>query len=142
MSADPSRALGANTLPAGETEKIQTLIETWTSHLMAGRFAEWESFWAEEAVLMPAGRPRLIGRSNIADYVTREFGSGMEHRFTEWSYTGRDDLAVVTNMIELSTKGMDGAPSTSFNQIIVLRRGADEGWRIQTVIFTPTAPSS
>ena len=137
MSADPSQTLGPNTLTASETEGLRSLIESWTSHLVAGRIAEWQSFWAEEAVLMPAGHQRVAGRSNIVDYATHEFPPLKSFRFSDWSFAGGDDLAVVANQIELDTDGQDGPSVAAYNQIIVLRRDADQRWRVQTVIFTP-----
>ena len=137
MPNDSSPTLGANTLSQVETDKLRSLIETWTDDLVSGQIAEWDSFWAGEAVLMPPGHQRVSGLSNIADYVTKAFSPGMRYRFSDWSFTGRDDLAVVANQIELNTGDTDGDSSRAFNQVIVLRRGADQSWRIQTVIFTP-----
>ena len=137
MPNDSSLTLGANTLSQVETDKLRSLIETWTEALVTGQIAEWKSFWAGEAVLMPPGHRRVSGLGNIADYVTNAFSPGMRYRFSDWSFTGRDDLAVVANQIELNTGDTDGDPSRAFNQLIVLRLGADQSWRIQTVIFTP-----
>lgn len=137
MSNDPVPSLGANTLPEKDTEGVRSLIETWTNDLVTGQIAEWESFWAEEAVLMPPGHQRLSGLRSIADYVTQAFKPGLRFRFSDWSITGRDDLAVVTNQIELETQRTEGGSATAFNQMIVLRRAKNQGWRIQTVIFTP-----
>ena len=134
MPSDTYPTLGANTLPDNVTDQIQNLIETWTDDLVAGRIDEWQRFWAEEAVLMPAGQPRVSGLGDITDYVTQAFSPGLRYRFTDWSFTGRDDLAVVTNHLELNT---DGEASQTFNQMIVLRRDTDQRWRIQAVIFTP-----
>jgi ketosteroid isomerase-like protein len=145
MFSDPKRppnqsdhVLGANSLSAGETDRIRTLIEHWTSDLMAGRIAEWERFWAEEAVLMPAGHERITGRSNIRDFITHAFRSGSDYRFSEWSYAGGEDLAVVANRVEFRTEAADGRDVMAFNQVIVLRRREGQQWCIQTVIFTPT----
>ena len=137
MSNDSSPTLGANTMSSEETDQLRSFIETWTDDLVSNQIAEWDSFWAGEAVLMPPGHQRISGLSNIADYVTKAFSPGMRYRFSDWSFTGRDDLAVVANQIELNTGDTDGEPSQAFNQVIVLRRGADQNWRIQTVIFTP-----
>ena len=134
MPSDSYPTLGTNTLPDNVTDQIQKLIETWTDDLFAGRIAEWKSFWAEEAVLMPAGRERVSGLGDITDYVTQAFSPDLRYRFTDWSFTGRDDLAVATNHVELNA---DGAASQTFNQMIVLRRDTDQRWRIQAVIFTP-----
>ena len=137
MSSDSYPTLGANTLSEAVTSQVRTLIETWTDDLVTGRIAEWESFWAEEAVLMPPGHQRVSGLSNVADYVTKAFSPGISYRFTDRSFTGRNDLAVVTNQIELNTDGEDGEAASAFNQMIVLRHGTDQSWRIQAVIFTP-----
>jgi len=132
-------ALGANTLPDGESDRLRSLIEAWTDDWVGGEMAEWETFWTEEPVLMPPGQQRIAGAGKLADYVTQSFAPGLRYRFSDWSFTGRDDLAVVTNQIALSSEGSDAEAATVFNQMIVLRRDTDQHWRIQTVIFTPTA---
>ena len=137
MPNDQIPALGANTLPDGEADQLRSLIETWTEDLVTGHSSEWRSFWAEDAVLMPPGHERITGLDKISDFVTQAFKPGLSDRFSNWSFTGREDLAVVTNRIALSGEGSDAA--TSFNQMIVLRRDSEQRWRIQTVIFTPTA---
>ncbi len=137
MPNDSIPALGANTLPDGESDRLRSLIEAWTDDWVAGRMAEWKTYWADEPVLMPPGQPRIAGVGALADYVTQSFTPGLRYRFSDWSFTGREDLAVVTNQIALS--GSDAAAATAFNQMIVLRRNGEQRWRIQTVIFTPTA---
>ena len=137
MPSDPCPALGANTLSQNETEQLRSLIETWTDDLTSGQVVEWESLWAAEAVLMPPGHQRISGLGNIADYVTKAFSPGMRYRFSDWSFTGRDDLAVVANQIALAPDDADAGSAQAFNQMIVLRRSEDQGWQIQTVIFTP-----
>lgn len=138
MPNDSCPILGANTLSEVETDQLRSLIETWTDDLATGRIAEWKSYWAGEAVLMPPAHQRVSGLNDIVDYVTKAFSPGIRYRFSDWSFTGRDDIAVVANNIELNIDDTDDKPSQSFNQVIVLRRGADQSWRIQTVIFTPT----
>ena len=132
-------ALGANTLPDGESDRLRSLIEAWTDDWVGGEMAEWETFWTEEPVLMPPGQQRIAGAGKLADYVTQSFTSSLRYRFSDWSFTGREDLAVVTNQIALSGEGSDDAAAMTFNQMIVLRQDSDQRWRIQTVIFTPTA---
>ena len=136
MSNDTIPALGANTLPDGESDRLRSLIEAWTDDWVGGEMAEWETFWTEEPVLMPPGQQRIAGAGKLADYVTQSFQPGLRYRFSDWSFTGREDLAVVTNQIALSS---DAAGTLTFNQMIVLRRDSEQRWRIQTVIFTPTA---
>ena len=138
MPNDPIPALGANTLPDGESDRLRSLIEAWTDDWVGGEMAEWETFWTEEPVLMPPGQQRIAGVGELADYVTQSFTPGLRYRFSDWSFTGREDLAVVTNQIALSGGGSDAAATMTFNQMIVLRRDNDQRWRIQTVIFTPT----
>ena len=132
--------LGASGLPAGETDRFRQLIEQWTSDLVEGHIQEWEAYWAEDAMLMPAGAGRIVGRSDISAYVRENYGSVKSYRFSEWSYAGRDDLAVVANHIELDIQSTGSASTPAFNQMIVLRRDADQRWHIQAVILTPSRP--
>ena len=138
MSNESKPALGANTLPEGEAYRLRSLIEAWTEDLLTGQIAEWRDFWTEEAVLMPPGQERITGLDKVADFVTQAFKPGIRDRFSDWSFTGREDLAVVTNQIALSGGDGDAKGISAFNQMIVLRHNSNGQWRIQTVIFTPT----
>jgi ketosteroid isomerase-like protein len=137
LSRAPGEILGASSLSRTETDEIQALIERWTSDLVAGRIAAWESVWADDAVLMPAGHARVVGRAAIRDYVTRNLPA-TGFRFTDWGFAGRDDLAVVANQVEIQNKAA-GPSSMILNQMMVLRRGEDRRWRLQAVIFTPAS---
>ena len=137
MSDSGSDALGANALPTGEPERIRSLIESWTTALVTDRMSDWASHWWEDGLLLPPNHPRVVGRSNILHYATHIFYRCSGFRFSEWSFAGQGDLAVVTNQIELDTTGEDGPLAVVFNQIIVLRRDAEQAWRIKAVILTP-----
>jgi ketosteroid isomerase-like protein len=140
LSPSPSKdVLGASSLPESETSRIRALIERWTSDLVAGRIDAWESVWAEDAVLMPAGHERVTGRDDIREYVTRNLPA-TGFRFSAWGFAGRDDLAVVTNEVSVENSAAGAAPKI-FNQVMVLRRGAGQQWRLQAAIFTPARPS-
>ena len=128
-------ALGGSALPAEVESELRSLIERWTSSRVEGAFDEWLGFWSEDAVLMPPNSPRIVGRDAIEKFIRTSFGNWSGFRFSEWSFAGHDDLAVVANTIDW--QDADGVHI--FNQIIVLRRHAGSNWRVQTVIVTPAA---
>ena len=137
MSDSGIQALGATALPAGEPERIQAFIESWTTMFVTDRMSDWASHWSEDGLLMPPGDPRVVGRSNILHYATHNFYRCSGFRLSEWSITGGDDFAVVASRIELNAAGGDGPSAASFNQMILLRRDAEQAWCVQAVIFSP-----
>ena len=136
MSDSGVHALGAKALPADEIEGIQKFIESWTTEFVTDRLSDWATRWSEDGLLMPPGDPRVVGRSNILHYATHNFYRCSGFRLSEWSITGADELAVVANRIELNAAGEDGPSAASFNQMILLRRDAEQAWCVQAVIFS------
>lgn len=133
-ATDGNSTLGGSELPAETTETLKELVTNWTQDWASGNYAQWEAYWAEDAVLMPPNSDRIVGRDALLKYIEGlSVGGGFE--FSEWSFAVSGDLAVISNKIQLEAK--DASPSSYFNQVLVLRDNDGE-WLLQTVIFTQT----
>ena len=129
-------ALGEQGLTDAQVATIKETIETWSQDLVDGDFEAWAAHWAEDAVLMPPGHDRVVGREQLVTYMKANYDAVATLTSTDWDFAGRDDLAVVTNNVTFTAKsgGGDGAP-VHIKQIIVLRMHDDGAWLVQSVIF-------
>ena len=125
--------LGDDHLAVKDRTAIRQLIIEWTDEFADSRIDAWLDRWADDAVLMPPGGPRVHGRENLAEFAA-SFPMGSNYQFEDWNFAGSNDLAIVSNRISLQG---DSSDEQLFDQIIVLRQKSDV-WKIQSVIFTPT----
>ena len=125
--------LGVQGLSDAEVATVKETIETWTAALVKGDLAAWTGFWAKDAVLMPPGHVAFTGNAERDAYAKANFQGLAKATFSDWTVVGRDDLAVVSNIITVERKA-EGAPIVA-KQIIVLRRQSDGRWLVQDVIF-------
>ena len=119
-----------------EIDAIKSMIEAWTSALVARDWTAWESHWAEDAVLMSPGHARIIGRAALVAFATSDLGPVTGFTFSDWTFDGQGDLAVVTNTIQVDVVGSaPDQPAPSNDQMLLVRKDPDGNWRIHKVIF-------
>ncbi|MEM8589323.1 MAG: nuclear transport factor 2 family protein [Pseudomonadota bacterium] len=125
-----------------ETGAIKAMIEAWTSALVARDWAAWEGHWAEDGVLMPPGHARIVGRAALVAFATGDLGAVTGFTFSDWTFDGQGDLAVVTNTIQVDVAGSaPDQPAPSNDQMLLVRKHADGAWRIHKVIFNAGGPA-
>ena len=130
------------TLSAVETDAIRAMIEAWTSALVARDWPAWQSHWAEDAVLMPPGHARIVGHAALVAFVTNDLGPVTGFTFSDWTFDGQGDLAVVTNTIQVDVAGSaPDQPAPSNDQMLLVRKHPDGNWRIHKVIFNESGPA-
>ena len=133
-AAQNNDALGAQGLSDTEVEAIQSLILTQTEYLEDRNITAYANTFTETAVLMPVDHPRVVGRDNIVSFVEQNMSDGVEVTYSDWDVAGREDLAVVTNNVTISSN-RSGAIPKAIDQIVVLRFHEEEGWQVQAAIW-------
>jgi ketosteroid isomerase-like protein len=126
LSASANDALVAQTVSPAITAKLKAFINDWTEDLLNDRLARWEDLWADDAVLMPANHPRLVGRNAIKRFSETNLEPGLSYNFDAWSFAAIDDMALISNRITWTTAGPNGA-SRTYNQLIFLRPAEGSG---------------
>lgn len=116
----------ATASPFAEPEAVQATMEAWTEALARRDFANWLTYWTDDAVLMPPGHPRAEGHAALEAYAREDFPPTKTFAFSDWRIEGHGDLAVVTNDIEWA--------GDVLKQVVVLRR-VEGAWKIQIVMF-------
>lgn len=130
--------LGTDDLSTTEHDEIRQTIIDWTDELVSLKHDAWLERWAEDAVLMAPGAPRIVGHKELAKFAAA-FEPTPGYRFENWEFAGAGDMAIVCNQIILTGNSQPENQDAYFNQIIVLSR-KEQIWKIQAVIFTPTSP--
>ncbi|MEO1226705.1 MAG: nuclear transport factor 2 family protein [Pseudomonadota bacterium] len=130
------------TLSDVETEAIKAMIEAWTSALVARDWPAWQGHWAEDGVLMPPGHARIAGRAALVAFATSDLGAVTGFTFSDWTFDGQDDFAVVTNTIRVDVAGSaPDQPAPSNDQMLLVRKHTDGNWRVHKVIFNASGPA-
>ena len=129
------------TLSPNDIDAIKQMMQDWTSNMVSGDWATWKTYWAEDGVLMPPDQPNIVGHAALLDYISTNFGTIGGFNFTDWTFDGTSDLAVVTNTIEIYTDAdQSSSPATSAKQMLLLRKHPDGCWRTHKVIFNAGGP--
>jgi ketosteroid isomerase-like protein len=119
-------------LPESEKTTIKNMFETATQALVHGDLNKWQTYWTEDAVLMPPGHPTVEGRAALVDFARKNLGDLKALKLSNWTFEGRDDLAVVTTDVAWSTKGGD---KKTGKQIVIAVKDASGAWKAQKVIY-------
>lgn len=129
------------TMSDADIGAIKKMLEDWTACLVDQDWTRWQSFWAEDGVLMPPDGARVVGRADLVPFVSGVLKNIKSFAFSDWTFDGIDDLAVVTNTIRIETEG-GGQPPTAMrdDQMLLLRRHEDGNWRVHRVIFNGSGP--
>lgn len=119
-------------LSSNDIQAIKDMMEQWTTSLVKRDWADWQTHWAEDGVLMPPDHERVIGRENLLDFAANSFDVVKSYQFSNWTFDGTDQLAVVTNTIAVEFEEED---TSALNQMLLL--GKDDGgmWLVKKVIF-------
>ena len=100
-------------------------------------------FWAEDAILQPAGGPQLQGKSDILDLYRQYFESGMIKDFsgkaTHIEVSSSGDLAYEFGVNRMVLAGDEGDLLDTGKYLLVWKK-IDEEWMIAALSFTSDAP--
>ncbi|HZX40274.1 MAG TPA: SgcJ/EcaC family oxidoreductase, partial [Myxococcaceae bacterium] len=85
----------------------------WQQAIAARDVDRVVSFWADDAVVMPAGQPSLAGKSAIRGFVTETFkipGFGLRWETSSVQVASSGDLAYALAKTTTTFTGPDGKP--------------------------------
>ena len=106
----------------------------WSAAAYEGKDAETIlSYWADDAIVVPAGQPTATGKTAIRAFVTSALKtSGFKIRWTSAPPTFSHDgtLAYMQSATETTISGPNGAPLVMHSRgLTVWRKDADGQWR-------------
>ena len=119
-----------------DRDAIKSMMEEWTTSMVKGEWAAWQTHWAEDGVLFPPDHARVVGRPNILEFVSTQLGDVTSFEFSDWTIEGLGDLAVVTNTIRMEVGKAGSEPAdASADQMLLIRKDVNGNWLVHKVIF-------
>jgi ketosteroid isomerase-like protein len=108
--------------------------EAWATAASAGQDADLvASYWSDDATIVPAGAPLVVGKSAIREYVAESFATpGFRIHWTTLDATVSDDASMgyTTADTTMTFPGPAGdLISVSGRGVVVWRRDAAGDWK-------------
>jgi ketosteroid isomerase-like protein len=120
-------------LPPAEADAVKTMFETATQALLDGDLDKWQTFWTEDATVMPPGQATVKGRAALVDYAAKNLVGKLDgFKQSNWRFEGCSDLAVVTTGMSWTSK--DGKKIAA-KQIVIAVKEPGGAWKAKTVIY-------
>jgi uncharacterized protein (TIGR02246 family) len=124
-----------------EGEKLMQISREWSAIAATGDIEKTLSYWADDAVVMPAGQPTVKGKAAIRKMVEESmkipgFRISWEPQSVEVSESG--DMAYMLENSNVSFNDSTGKQMTFHNKTVtVWRKQADGAWKNVVDISTP-----
>ena len=104
-----------------------------------GAVDEILSYWTDDAIVIPAGMPIVIGKEALRAYVEGSLaipGFRISWSSSDAEVAGDGTLGFVLSLNEISAEGPDGQPVINRGRAVtVWRRDADGEWRCAVDIW-------
>ena len=140
LLAAPSLAHAA-VIEADPAAAVRAVGETWRSHYAAGRYAAIPDLYTEDTLVMPRGRPAIVGRDAMRKAIGglaagRKVDIAIQER--ELVVAGKYAWYVGDFTVTYTSTDARVAPKTEYGRsLIVYRRDEDGAWRIHRDIDAP-----
>ena len=124
----------------GERERLLARDAQWAKLASeGGDVDEILSYWTDDAVVIPAGMPSLVGRDALRAYVegTRTIpGFRINWSSTDAQVSPDGTMAYLLSTNEVAMDGPDGLPVTSRGRAVTVWHRGDQGqWRCAVDIW-------
>ena len=120
-------ALPSLARPDDSKEEIKAVVSRYAEAVRSGDVGTLEVLLDDNAILMPADRPRVEGRKAALAFWTEARSLRMSRIVQSVEVSG--DLAWATGIYNHRRTPMVTVPPSN-NFLVTLRRGADGSWRI------------
>jgi uncharacterized protein (TIGR02246 family) len=125
--------------------EILQLDAEWSRAAQSRDVERIVSFWAEDAAVFPPGRPPVVGKMAIREFVTESFqmpGFNISWNTTTVVVSRSGDIAYTTGTNRVSFSASDGKQIVVEGKAVaVWRRQKDGAWRCVVDIWNDASPS-
>lgn len=92
----------------------------------------WVSYFADDGVMMPAGRDLVVGKPAVREYVTKSFSTpGFSLRWEPVDGAASGDIGYTYGVWKAFNRGGDGKTSATYGKYATIwRRQPDRTWKI------------
>jgi uncharacterized protein (TIGR02246 family) len=137
LSACPAAAPSTDT--AADEQAIRALVDGMNTALGAQNDSLVAATFAEDALLMPPGGPRVSGRANIRAMFAAIWPLKASLNFVPGTIRIEGDLAVEEGTWVWSMPGPHGPVNDNGNLLVVWQR-TDTSWEVTQDIWNSTLP--
>jgi len=137
LGACPASSTSTDT--AADEQAIHGLVDGWNSAIASHNDSLIAAGYAEDAVMMPPGMPRAVGRENIRKSFAALWPLKATLSFTSGSVRVSGDLAVEEGTYIWTMPGPHGDLSDHGNYLTIWRRTATS-WEAIEDIWNSTVP--
>ncbi len=124
-----------------DEEKLLQLSKEWSQAAVSKDLEKTISYWADDAILMSAGQPKLNGKQEIKQMVAESFTMpGFEIKWQPKSVhiSESGDMAYILEDSQLSISDSTGKIITQKNDAVsIWRKQSDGQWKNVVDISTP-----
>jgi uncharacterized protein (TIGR02246 family) len=124
-----------------EGDKVMQLSKEWSEVASKGDVNKTLNYWAEDAILISAGQPPLIGKNEISKMVEESFkipGFRISWQPKSVVVSKSGDLAYMIEDSQMSFLDSTGNTITENNNAVsIWRKEADGSWKNILDISTP-----
>jgi uncharacterized protein (TIGR02246 family) len=124
---------------SADEQAIRAMVDGMNTALGSQHDSVLAATFAEDAVLMPPGRPRVSGRANIRAFFVAIWPLRATLSFVPGTISIDRDLAVEEGTWVWSMPGPDGTVNDHGNLLVTWRR-TDTGWEVSQDIWNSTLP--
>jgi uncharacterized protein (TIGR02246 family) len=140
----PCLVIAATANEDPDVAAVRAVGEAWKAHYRAGEYAAIPELYTEDTMVMPRGRPRVVGREQLRKAQGGlAAGRRVDIEITEREIQAVGDFAwyVGDFRVTYTPKEPGAAPQTEFGRsLVIFRKGADGRWRIHRDIDSPAPP--
>ena len=114
-------------------EELIRTDQAWSAAAAEGKDVERVvAFWSDDATIVPAGAPMIIGKAAIRDYVAQSFATPGFHiswKTLDAAVSQDGTMGYTTADNTMTFPGTDGKPITSNGRgVAIWRRDATGAW--------------
>jgi len=130
--------------PGDDSSEIRRLDAEWSRAAESRDVERAVSFWSDDAIVFPPGRPPVSGKAEIREFVTTSFqvpGFSISWKTTAVTVSESGDMAYATGTNRVTFDGPDGKRVTVDGKAVeIWRRQKDGQWKCVIDIWNDDSP--
>jgi ketosteroid isomerase-like protein len=102
----------------------------------------WLSWFAPDAIMMPAGRKMVVGQTAIQEYTSKAFAApGFSMRWEPVDAGAADGLGYTYGVFKTTRPGAGGNPVIAYGKYVTIwRKQSDRSWKVALDIGNASPP--
>jgi uncharacterized protein (TIGR02246 family) len=118
---------------SADKARLMQASRDWSSAAASRNVDAIVDYWADDAVVIPAGAPELRGKAAIRTYIQQSLklpGFHIEWEPIEANVSADGSMGYLIERTQLKMKAPDGSPvEMSYRGVTIWRKQADGGWK-------------